>query len=109
EVPERVLPEYGRYSRRPRRGQPVPGRQAAVAQLARERGEVGTRRRGAGGARRLPDRPRGPLEKQRPPGQHKLDVLAAGNLDPRVMVPVRDGVGPRLDVEVPRALAGDGD
>ena len=61
---------------------------------------------GRGGARRLPDRPRGPLEQQRPLGQHELDVLAARDLDARVVVPVRDRIGPRLDVEVPGALAG---
>ena len=38
---------------------------------------------GPGRARRLPDRPRGPLEQQRPLGQHELDVLAARDLDAR--------------------------
>ena len=66
------------------------------------------RRGGARGARRLPDRPRRALEEQRALGEHQLDVLAARDLDARVVVPVRDRVGPRFDVEVPGALAGDG-
>ena len=99
----------GRDPRRLRRRQPVPGRQAAVAQLPGERVERRARRRGPGGARRLPDRPRGPLEEQRPLGQHELDVLAARDLDARVVLPVRDRIGPRLDVEMPGALAGNGD
>ena len=50
----------------------------------------------------------GPLVQQRALGEHQLHVLAGRDLDGRVVVPAGDRIGPRLDVEAPHALAGDG-
>ena len=47
----------------------------------------------------------GPIEEQRALGQHQVDVLADRHLDRRVVPPVRDRVAPRLDPEMPQALA----
>ena len=104
-VPERVLREDRRDPRCPRRLEPVPGRQAPVTEPAAECGEVAARRRGAGRARRLLDRPRRALEEQRAFGQHQFDVLAARDLDARVVIPVRDRIRPGLNVVLPGAFA----
>ena len=103
--PARIAADLARLGRR----QPVPGRHAAVAQLPGERVERGPGRGGPGGAGRLPDRPGRPLEQQRALGQHQLDVLAARDLDAGVVVPGRDRIAPRLDLEMPGALVGHGD
>ncbi len=51
----------------------------------------------------------GPPEEQCAVGQRQLRVLAKRHLDGRVMPPARDGVAPRLHLEVPQALRGDRD
>ncbi len=84
--------------------EPVERRPRAVAHPRHQRAQRGPGRRRAGGAGRLGDPPRGPLEQQRALGQHQLHVLAGRDLDRRVVLPAGDRVGPRLHVEAPQSL-----
>ena len=70
-------------------------------------------RAGLGGAdppgRAVPPHcPGRPLEQQRPLGQHEFGLQAERHLDRGVMPPVRDGISPRLHLEIPEPFGGDG-